>query len=87
MTAALPHRRLAKGAAQAEPDTGIGQDLIDRIRQKTAGRFSNDRIHQVATEVARDFHNARVTAYVQLLIQRKTSERLQSEPEISPARG
>ncbi|MFN0060277.1 MAG: three-helix bundle dimerization domain-containing protein [Planctomycetota bacterium] len=67
------------GSATPTPGlTEIDAGLVERIWRQTGGRFSQEQIRRVATEVASEFHDARVTAFVPVIIQRKTSERLES---------
>ena len=59
-------------------------DLVERVRRATGQSYSIERITQVAREVAQQFQDARVTAFLPVLIERKTSERLKAERTGSP---
>ncbi|GIV79671.1 hypothetical protein RY27_21540 [Litorilinea aerophila] len=59
----------------------IGEELVQEIWTRLAGRVSRERIRRVAIEVAREYQDAKVTAFLPIFIQRQTLERLRHSAE------
>ena len=66
----------------AEIDDGdvvncVDDSLIEQIWRDLGGQVSRERIHQIATEAAAEFRTATVTAFVPILVRRRTRARLE----------
>ena len=64
--------------AKNEVTIFLSDELIQQIWVNLAGQVTRERIYQTATEVASEFQNAKVTAFLPILIRRQTLERLKA---------
>lgn len=72
---------LGSAAGESSPN-GILLDLDEVVEQlclELEGRIPRERIRRISEEVAAQFCNATVTAYIPLLVRRLTRERLRRE--------
>ena len=55
----------------------VDDELIEEIWRDLEGRVTHEQIRSVATEIAAGFHNATVTSFIPILLQRKAREQIE----------
>lgn len=64
--------------ANDEANTFLSDELIQEIWVSLAGEVTREHIYQIATEVASEYKDAKVTTFLPVLIRRQTLERLKA---------
>ena len=72
-------QRMASREVEHGHGTMAHEELLVEIWRDLAGHVTQERIRQVAAEVAVMFRDATVTAYIPILMRRRIRERLRQE--------
>lgn len=74
--------KLQPSVAEAHPDeeeNSVDDSLVEQVWRELDGQLPRKRVGYVVSEVALDFENATVKAYLQILVHRRALERLRQE--------
>jgi hypothetical protein len=50
--------------------------FVEDLWKKSGGQVSQDRIRQIATEIAAEFQDATITSFIPILLRRRVQDRL-----------
>jgi hypothetical protein len=54
----------------------VDQTFVEDLWQNLEGKISQDQIRKIAIEIAEDFQDATITAYIPILLRRRVRDRL-----------
>ena len=54
----------------------VDQTFVDDLWQNLEGKISQDQIRKIAIEIAEEFQDATITAYIPILLRRRVRDRL-----------